>query len=245
MYTKTMLKNLYDSKAVQKHCKKKKNPSFENTQIELNSRTIIDGGSGTGKTHVLTHYIVNSPGTFGRIVICSKGIAEPLYDMLKERLFGKIQFYSLDDLPTLTDLDKQKDDADQETLLVFDDIVNDASGKNKVKLADYFIAGRKLGYTQFFISQSYYSIPKIIRQNSNYLILLKLSGDKDLKLILSDYGLGVDRDELVSMYRLATKAKFQCFKINVDATDENKKFSRGFTDFFRIKDDDDEGSDKD
>ena len=39
-----------------------------------------------------------------------------------------------------------------------------------------------------------------LRGNSNYVILKKLNGLRDIKLILSDYSLGATKDQLVNMY---------------------------------------------
>ena len=37
-----------------------------------------------------------------------------------------------------------------------------------------------------FLSQSYYGTPKIIRQNINYLVVLKFSGTRDINSILRE-----------------------------------------------------------
>ena len=62
---------------------------------------------------------------------------------------------------------------------------------------ELFIRGRKIGkgLSLIYLSQSFFKIPKIIRQQFNYLFLLKLSSGRDLNLILSDFSLGVDRNK--------------------------------------------------
>ena len=61
---------------------------------------------------------------------------------------------------------------DKAVLLILDDIVVD---KKQEILENYFIRGRKigLGITICYLSQSYYDIPKLIRKNLSYLIILK------------------------------------------------------------------------
>jgi hypothetical protein len=154
-----------------------------------------------------------------------------LYELLKEKLNGKITFYSLDELPILTELHKMKKDKTEEWLIVFDDLVNDVGQNSKV--SNFFVAGRKMNYTMWFLSQSYFKIPKILRQQAGYLILLRLSSNKDLKLVLSDFALGCEPDDLVQMYREATREKFHFLKVDIDCTDMSKKFSKDFTEFFR------------
>ena len=43
-----------------------------------------------------------------------------------------------------------------------------------------------------YLSQSFFPIPTLIRRQFNYVIILKLSGKRDLNLILSNYALGIE-----------------------------------------------------
>ena len=43
--------------------------------------------------------------------------------------------------------------------------------------------------------------------------MLKLSSDRDLNLILSDFGLGVDKAVLLKIYKDATREKFNFLKV--------------------------------
>ena len=60
--------NFYHTKQVKKYLPKTENPSFENTKIALNSRILIIGSSGAGKTNALLNYIMESPNTFSHII---------------------------------------------------------------------------------------------------------------------------------------------------------------------------------
>jgi hypothetical protein len=66
-------------------------------------------------------------------------------------------------------------------------------------------------------------------------MLLKLSSNKDLKLVLSDYSLGLELDELVSLYQKATEQKFSFFKLDINSSDVNKKYSKNFKEFFKVE----------
>ena len=85
-----------------------------------------------------------------------------------------------------------------------------------------------------FIYQKYYSIPKIIRGQFNYIILLKIRGDRDLKNILRDIQLGIDVDDLEEIYKDATKEDLNFLKISAVEKDENKMLSRNFKNFYEI-----------
>ena len=223
--------NYYEHNKVKKFLKKFKNPSYPNTHMDLNHRTLIVGGSGTGKTCSLVDYIRRCENTFAHIAIVNKGIEEPLYEMLKDELKGRISFYTLQNFPPMNVLCKDKD-KDEQWLVVYDDIVNDCKNDNNIR--NYFIAGRKMQLSQVFLTQSYYQVPKIIRQQLTYILLLKLSSKKDLKLVLSDYTLGIEPDELVALHRDATAQRMQFLFIDINATDEDEKFSKGWNNFYKI-----------
>ena len=74
-----------------------------------------------------------------------------------------------------------------------------------------------------------------MRLQFSHLILLKLSSNRDLNLILSDYSLGVNREELADIYKDATRDKFHFLKISIDEPDNNKKFSHNWTDFYSVE----------
>ncbi len=231
--------NLYKSSAVKQFVKEVANPSIGNTGIAVNSRVFVNGGTNSGKTHMLVYFIINSPKTFQHIVIISQGIEEPLYEMLKAKLGkgGKITFFEPDNYPSAKELCASREDEKDEYLVVFDDMMADIVGTKQIqKVKQYFIFGRKLHITLFFLTQDFHSIPKPFRGQMSHLVLLRLANDDDLNLILRKYrGMGISKEQLLEMYRVATEDKFNFLKIAVTETDENKKFTRNFTDEFRIQ----------
>lgn len=239
--TDEMLANLYEAGAVKKFCKKKSNPSYAQTGIDLNSRVLVVGGSGSGKTNWLVNYLIRSPRTFARIVVCSKEVEEPLYQYLADKLKSKITFLNPETMPTMHQLAETAEEG-EETCVVWDDVVSDAASDRHFlkKLELYFLAGRKCFLTQVFLSQSYFRCPRFLRLNSTYIILLKLSSVRDLKMVIGDFTLGVTADELKDIYREATSAPMQALKIDVLSTDKNRKFARNFVEYFTIDDDSDD-----
>jgi len=98
-----------------------------------------------------------------------------------------------------------KFDKDKNHLVVWDDLV---LSKDLSMVENYYIRARKLNVSVIFISQSYYRIPKIIRNNCSYMVLLKLSGEREVNMILKEFALGVTKEELIEIYEYATKEKF-------------------------------------
>jgi hypothetical protein len=82
-----------------------------------------------------------------------------------------------------------------------------------------------------FLSQSYYGTPIIIRQNINYLVILKLGGTRDINSILRECSVDLTKDQLLKMYQNATKNKFDCFIIILDKSG-NERYGRKFTDYY-------------
>jgi hypothetical protein len=241
-----MLKNFYETKSIKKFLSKSQNPHFDETQMKVDSRILIIGSSGSGKTNALLNYISICKNTFHSIHVVYKE-KEPLYDLLEDKLekTGQVFFYdNISKLPKVNDIQEEKND---QTLIIFDDQICCPEKQLSSVVGEYFIRGRKKKCTMIFISQSYYKIPKIIRQQMNYMIILKMSSNRDLKLIFSDFQFGSSVDEIEHIYNDATKQPLNFFKISVDEQDLNKKFSRNFTEFFQIKDEsssDEESSDE-
>ena len=236
--SKNEMINFYEHKDVKKLMPKYRNPHFEQTQMQIPARIGVIAPSGTGKTQWLLNYINKCQDTFGHIIVIYKA-SEPLYEFLRDKVGSKnITFYTkLTELPSPIDLNM----GNKQILLVFDDQVAE---KNQAKIEEYYIRGRKIGggITMAYLSQSFFAIPTLIRRQFNYVIILKLSGKKDLNLILSNYALGIEVEKIMKLYKDATKDKFNFLKIDIENRDDNKKFSHNFTGFYKI---DDEDSDSD
>ncbi len=225
------LVNFYSLKEVKDLKQQSYNPHFNESDIEVPSRLCIVGASGSGKTTSLLNYILITPNTFGHITIVTKQ-SEALYEYLDKKLKGKniTIYYDLDKLPEPRDFPNK----DLQNLLIFDDQV---VTKNQSKIINYFIYGRKVGagITCFYLTQSYYNVPKPIRAQLSYIFLVKIGQKRDLNLILSDSGGLVEQHELRRLYEEATKNKFDFLKINLNTSDMNRKFSKNFTEFYLLE----------
>jgi hypothetical protein len=235
-----VITNFYDHKDIKKYITSYHNPHFKDTQMTIPSRVGVIAPSGTGKTQWLLNFISKSTDTFGKIIVVLKAM-EPLYEFLRDKIGSKnIDFYTkLTELPAPNDLNL----GNKQILLVFDDQVAE---KNQQKIEEYFLRGRKVagGITCIYLSQNFFGIPTLIRRQFNYVIILKLSGAKDMKQIIQNYSLGLDANEVVKLYKDATKELFHFMKISVEERDENKRFSHNFTGFYKISDETDSDEEK-
>lgn len=61
--------NPYELPAMKEFLDDEENYPYENTMIKVNSRVLVCGATGAGKTVSLYHYIAKSPNTFARIIV--------------------------------------------------------------------------------------------------------------------------------------------------------------------------------
>jgi esterase/lipase superfamily enzyme len=228
--------NFYEIEDVKKLDKDKKfvNKYFKNTNINLPARIGLIGATGSGKTNILLNFLTRTPDTFTKIIIVHK-LDEKLYDFLKKQLEDQIIFYKgLDQLPRFNDLDLTDKDR---LLMIFDDVVNDSKKIQEDIILEYFLLGRKVkgGITMFYLSQSYYKIPKSIREQMSTLLIVKLRDNRDIKTIINNNTLGIDDTETINyLYNEATKNKGDFLKIDLYNSDINKVFSKNWLEYFEF-----------
>lgn len=201
------------------------NPNFHLHKLKLPFRMCIVAPSGSGKTNFLINLLkifsCGDKGTFSSIDIITRNKDEPLYRWINS-VCDQINIKEgLSNTPKLDDFDKDKNH-----LVVWDDLV---LSKDLTMVENYYIRARKLNTSVIFISQSYFKIPKVIRNNCSYMVLLKLSGQREVNMILSEFGLGVSKDELVALYEFATQEKFSPLLIDMEES-ADKRFRKGLVD---------------
>ena len=84
-----------------------------------------------------------------------------------------------------------------------------------------------------YLSQSFYNTPKIIRQNVNYVVILKLGGTRDINSLLREVSIGLTKEQLLDMYKEATKIKFDVMIINLEKSG-NERYRNNFLQYFEI-----------
>jgi len=65
------------------------------------------------------------------------------------------------------------------------------------------------------------------------MVLLKLSGNREVNMILSEFGLGVSKEDLIALYEYATKEKFSPLIIDMEA-DKDSRFRKGLIEILSI-----------
>ena len=206
------------------------NPNFNIHKLKLPFRMCIVAPSGSGKTNFLVNLLhlfsCGEKGTFQTINIITRNKDEPLYRWISSKCEQITIKEGLSNTPQLDKFDK-----DFNHLVVWDDLV---LSKDLTMVEQYYIRARKLNVSVIFISQSYFKIPKVIRNNCSYMVLLKLSGQREVNIILSEFGLGITKEELVSIYEYATAEKLQPLVIDMEAS-PSERFRKGISEIIAIR----------
>ena len=220
--------NMYE-RIPKKFLDEAENPNFNLHLLKLPFRMIIVAPSGSGKTNFLINLISlfgKGEGTFADICILTRNKDEPLYKWLEDVTEGRISIKEgLHNVPSLDKMDKKENH-----LVIWDDLV---LSKDLSSVETYYIRARKLNCSCIFLSQSFFRIPKTIRGNCNYMIILKLANQRDCNLIMSEFGLGVSKDQLLKIYEYATNEKFQPLVVDLDEEKE-KRFRKGLLEIIDI-----------
>lgn len=196
------------------------NPNFDKHGIHIPARIGIVGFSGSGKSNTILDLIYRFNSTFDTIILCLPTADEPLYRYLRDKFAGSnFMIYEEGQIPDIT---KFKKDEDGSMMIIFDDLMT--YKKIQPEIEEWFIRGRKVagGTTCVYISQNYFSIPKVVRNQLTHLILKKISGIKDLNLILREASHGISKENLLRMYDKATENPLSFLMIDHVGGNERK-----------------------
>ena len=188
-------------------------------------RMLICGNSGSGKTNLLYHMLMNPLLYYDEIYLYARNLEQDKYKRLMQKmremshkLGYEILNVSNDEITPVTEMDY----ADNQKIVIFDDYVCD---KNQRQIVDYFIQGRHKNCSVIYLSQSFYKTPKDIRLNCSHYCLYEFPSSREANRISSE--LGVDKD----VYKAVTKKPFSFLYI-----DKPKKIiSKNFTDYINNK----------
>lgn len=207
------------------------NPNYDLHNVDLPFRMCVVAPSGSGKTNFLMNLIrifSQGKGTFADITVVTSNKDEPLYNWLDQE-FDEIQVLEgMSNTPKLDDMDKKENH-----LVVWDDLV---LNKNQDAVEKYYMRARKRNCSVIYLSQSYYDIPKFIRKNSNYLVILNLGGSKrEQTAILNEWSTDLDQDELKAIYNDATSEHMRPLIIKGGKVKSNEKYRKGWLDYYDLK----------
>ena len=146
-------------------------------------RMLICGNSGSGKTNLLYHLLIQPLLYYDEIHLYAKNLEQEKY----QNLINKMNKISEQ---TGYDVMKVSNDAiipinhlgyeDNQKLIIFDDYVCE---KNQRQIVDYFIQGRHKNCSILYLSQSFYKTPRDIRLNCSHYCIYEFASSRERNMI--------------------------------------------------------------
>ena len=182
-------------------------------------RMLIRGNSGSGKTNLLYHMLVEPLLYYDEIYLYAKSLDQEKYQNLMNKIneISKEAGYDVmtvsnDKIIPINHLDYE----DNQKLIIFDDYVCE---KNQRQIVDYFIQGRHKNCSIIYLSQSSYKRPRDIRLNCSHYCIYEFPSSRERNMISSE--LGVDKEK----FKKATKKQYHFLYVDKP----KKKVKRNFT----------------
>lgn len=193
-------------------CKKKIKYRQNKNSFMTPARCLIIGQPGTGKTTFVGNLVLNGKLKliYDDLYIYATDLEDDKYQFIKEK-FEKIEeklskkydqdVKILHMASTLGEI-KPVDDLDRnlQHLIIIDDFLAHANDKDHSVITSYWIRSRRMSCFCAYLSQSYYGVPKILRESTNYVVLFKINNSFDLNSIHRDLIRGMSLDEFKKLY---------------------------------------------
>ena len=189
---------------------------------------------GGGKTSIVLNLLTLGYIPYDRAYIYGKTLNQPKYLYLKEyfkeleesiyeETDKKIQvgYFSED----IDNIDLKQLDPKKNNIMIFDDVLNEA---NQTEIEKVFCNARHYNTQIYYLAQEYFKVPKIIRVNTNFVILGKINSANQLRAIALDQAGDIEYDTFMKYYRSATSGSFNYFIIDKVTNHRYLKYRRNF-----------------
>jgi len=221
------------------------------TMPKHNFRCIISGASGSGKTMLMLNMVLKYLN-FDKVHIFSTSLNQSSYKMMKEK------FAELDDLrneivekfnrrhkrvqmqkpepiadfhDSLEGFDLDSLDEKLQHLIIIDDMLLE----NQKPITELYVRSRHKCCSVMYLSQSYYGVPKTIRQNATCVILFNPTSKRELTLLYRDLGVaGIELRDFVKRMEDALSEQYSFVKLDTACKDRKMRYSKGFTEPLNI-----------
>ena len=225
----------------------------------LPTRAIICAPSGSGKTVLLTNFILDIyRGCFSRIYIFSPSIdVDYNWNPVKQYISNELKLKETEDDKFYYDtyepealeriiytqhkiidyMKKNKYKTLYQILIIIDDHADSPEFTRKSKLLhQLYIRSRHDCISTITSVQKYYVLAPIIRINATQLYVFRLRNYKDLESILEELSALAPKKELLDIYNTATKDPYSFLFINLVSQDKNHMFYIRFEKRFELDD---------
>ena len=174
-------------------------------------RKLIIGPSGSGKTNYLLNLIQKDNNIIDKIYMYAKDLEEPKRRREKRRnkkkeagtknvndptAFIECSNAMDDILENIEDYNKNRK---RKILTIFDNMISHVMSDKKAQrvLKDLFIRCRRLNISLFFLTQSFFSVPKDVRLSCTHHIIFKLNNKSELQNIAINHSADIGYKDLI------------------------------------------------
>ena len=208
-------------------------------------RILIIGGSGSGKTNALIN-LINEQDDIYKIDLYVKDLSEPKYEFFVKK-HENAGIKHLNDINafiecsnTMGNVYQNIDDYNisrkRKILIVFDDMIADIMSNKKFQaiIKELFIRCRKFNISLVFITQSYFSVPKDVRLNSELYLIMKIIDKSELQNIAINHSSDIDYKDFMAIYRECTRERFNFLTIDTTLPASNPlRFRKNLFDSYK------------
>ena len=102
--------------------------------------------------------------------------------------------YSVDMDDIYENIEEYKRNKEHKIMIIFDDMIADMLSNKKLQqiVTELFTRSTKQNIPLVFITQSYFLVPKNIRQNSTYYFIMKISDKRELQQVAFNHTSDID-----------------------------------------------------
>ena len=120
-------------------------------------------------------------------------------------------------------IDNYNPDKENKILIVFDDMIADMINNKKLHsiVTELFIRCRKLNISLVFISQSYFKVPKDVRNNSTHFLIMKFPNKRELQQIAINHSSDINTKDFINIYRKCTDKSYSFLVIDTTLLSNN------------------------
>ena len=111
----------------------------------------------------------------------------------------------------------------RKVLIVFDDMIADTLCNKKLNpiVTELFIRGIKLNISLVSITQSYFALPKDIKQNSTRCFIIKIPNKRELQQTAFNHSSGIDFKDFMNLYKKCTEKPYSFLVIDTTLASDN------------------------
>ena len=121
-------------------------------------------------------------------------------------------------------IDNYNPDKEKKISIVFDDMIADMIKNNELNsiVTEPFIRGRKLNIYVVFITQSYFKVPKDVRNNSTHFHIMKIPKKGELQQIVINHSSDINTGDFIEIYRKCTDKLYLFLFIDTTLSSNNR-----------------------